>query len=72
MAELHLLNIDPGAQVPILSAGQAKEGMALTPDCPDCGANRYMHETPALDVVNLRCMNCGTVHRLLGAKDAGA
>lgn len=68
MADLHLLNIDPGYQTPVVDGGSVKQGMNVTPDCPDCGANKYMHQSPDMDTVQLVCMGCGAVHNVVGVK----
>ena len=62
MAELHLLNIDPGNEPPLVSQGTAPVALPLVPDCPDCGANHWMHQSPTIDVTELVCMSCGKVH----------
>lgn len=66
MAELHVLNIEPGSEAPTLATSGAQVGMPVIPNCPDCGANHWMHSSPDMHTTELRCLDCGEDHTLVG------
>lgn len=73
MPELRILNIEPGAAAPVVSDGTMKgPGLPMVPDCADCGANHYMHETPRENELHLICMSCGTDYTVTRTDGGGA
>lgn len=63
MADLRVLNIDPGANAPVIGTDTSAKAIGGQPDCPECGANHYMHETRGLDLLVMICMSCGTQYK---------
>lgn len=69
MADMRVLNIEPGAEPPVVATPELQAGsLGTVPDCPNCNANHYMHETPAVGDYRVRCMECGTQYKLNGTQ----
>ena len=76
MANMKLLSIEPGNNMPVHDDAKMKieNTVGMPPDCPGpeggppCGAQHYMHERPDEDTMQLRCMDCGTVHTITGVE----
>jgi len=64
MTNLRVLNIDPGAHAPVIGTDQSAKAVGGQPDCPNCGANHYMHETRGLDNLVFICMSCGEQYKV--------